>query len=86
MIEMDAWLDEELNIASSSGTIIQNGQRTEPWKHLVGFQVRRELRVTMIQLTQHVAPFLRSLDRYAVPVILIAVGLYILTDTPTDTV
>lgn len=31
------------------------------------------------------APLLRRLDRTLVPVLLIALGLYILTDTPTDT-
>jgi cadmium resistance protein CadD (predicted permease) len=33
-----------------------------------------------------VAPRLRKIDRYAVPILLIAIGLYILSDTPTDTV
>jgi cadmium resistance protein CadD (predicted permease) len=32
------------------------------------------------------APLLRRVDRYLVPALLIAIGLYILFDTPTDTV
>jgi cadmium resistance protein CadD (predicted permease) len=32
------------------------------------------------------APLLRKVDRYAVPVLLIAIGCYILADTPTDTI
>jgi cadmium resistance protein CadD (predicted permease) len=32
------------------------------------------------------APSLRAIDRYAVPLMLIGIGIYILTDTPTDTV
>lgn len=32
------------------------------------------------------APPLRTIDRYAVPPLLISIGLYILLDTPTDTV
>ena len=32
------------------------------------------------------APALRKVDRYAVPVLLVAIGCYILADTPTDTI
>jgi cadmium resistance protein CadD (predicted permease) len=32
------------------------------------------------------APSLRAIDRYAVPLLLVGIGVYILTDTPTDTV
>lgn len=32
------------------------------------------------------APSLRAIDRYAVPLLLLGIGVYILSDTPTDTV
>ena len=40
------------------------------------------------QVVEHpsLAPRLRKIDRYAVPVLLISIGFYILLDTPTDTV
>ena len=34
----------------------------------------------------NLAPRLRKIDRYAVPALLITIGLYVLADTPTDTV
>ena len=39
-------------------------------------------------VVQHpaLAPRLRMMDRYAVPILLVAIGLYILSDTATDTI
>jgi cadmium resistance protein CadD (predicted permease) len=44
--------------------------------------------ITASWLVEHptLAPRLRAVDRYLVPAMLVAIGLYILTDTATDTV
>jgi len=58
-------------------------------EHLPSHHVRETTTLQFARwIVRHprLAPSLRAIDRYAVPALLVGIGIYILTDTPTDTV